>query len=84
MWAFHLVSSSIVKKDCLFLLLTGCCVLSDVLVKVCPRGVGLVGIWPTGVTCGFHADMNRPPRCTVSVTLKTNKHRLKVGGRHRN
>lgn len=49
--------------------LTGCCVLSDVLVNVCPGCVGLAGIWPTGVTCGFHADTNSPPLCTVRVTL---------------
>ena len=50
--------------------LTGCCVLSEVLVKVCPCGVGLEGIGPTGVTCGFHADTKSPPLCTVRVTLK--------------
>ena len=49
--------------------LTGCWVLSDVLVKVWPGCVGFEGIWPTGVTCGFHADTNSPPLCTVKVTL---------------
>ena len=44
--------------------------MSDVLVNVCPGCVGLAGIWPTGVTCGFHADTNSPPLCTVRVTLK--------------
>ena len=43
--------------------------MSDVLVNVCPGCVGLAGIWPTGVTCGFHADTNSPPLCTVRVTL---------------